>query len=136
MAASENIALKDELDALRETAAKAAALEATVASYKKRMEEHVDLRRQVKLLERANTEHVQRAIEHEQAAAKANAIRAQLDIYKKQVSGVPPRLYLLCYVLWPSLFYCEKKMGLYIAPSLFRSGTIMTLTIHIQNETK
>lgn len=39
--------LKDELDALRETAAKAAALEATVASYKKRMEEHVDLRRQV-----------------------------------------------------------------------------------------
>ncbi|PZC78432.1 hypothetical protein B5X24_HaOG202176 [Helicoverpa armigera] len=84
MAASENVALKDELDALRETAAKAAALEATVASYKKRMEEHVDLRRQVKLLERANTEHVQRAIEHEQAAAKANAIRAQLDIYKKQ----------------------------------------------------
>lgn len=88
MAASENIALKDELDALRETAAKATALEATVASYKKRMEEHVDLRRQVKLLERANTEHVQRAIEHEQAAAKANAIRAQLDIYKKQVGVI------------------------------------------------
>lgn len=41
------MALKDEVDALRETAAKAAALEATVASYKKRMEEHVDLRRQV-----------------------------------------------------------------------------------------
>lgn len=47
MAAAENVALKDEVDALRETAAKAAALEATVASYKKRMEEHVDLRRQV-----------------------------------------------------------------------------------------
>ncbi|XP_047026986.1 protein hook isoform X2 [Helicoverpa zea] len=92
MAASENVALKDELDALRETAAKAAALEATVASYKKRMEEHVDLRRQVKLLERANTEHVQRAIEHEQAAAKANAIRAQLDIYKKQVMDLNEKL--------------------------------------------
>ncbi|KAH9637686.1 hypothetical protein HF086_009354 [Spodoptera exigua] len=92
MAASENVALKDELDALRETAAKAAALEATVASYKKRMEEHVDLRRQVKLLERANTEHVQRAIEHEQAAAKANAIRAQLDIYKKQVKELQAAL--------------------------------------------
>ncbi|XP_026731492.1 protein hook isoform X2 [Trichoplusia ni] len=92
MAASENIALKDELDALRETAAKATALEATVASYKKRMEEHVDLRRQVKLLERANTEHVQRAIEHEQAAAKANAIRAQLDIYKKQMMDLNEKL--------------------------------------------
>ncbi|XP_037303195.1 protein hook-like [Manduca sexta] len=92
IAASENIALKDEVDALRETAAKAVALEATVASYKKRMEEHVDLRRQVKLLERANTEHVQRAIEHEQAAARANAVRAQLDIYKKQVTDLNEKL--------------------------------------------
>ncbi|RVE48140.1 hypothetical protein evm_007200 [Chilo suppressalis] len=92
MAASENVALKDEVDALRETAAKAATLEATVASYKKRMEEHVDLRRQVKLLERTNTEHVQRAIEHEQAAARANAIRAQLDIYKKQVTDLNEKL--------------------------------------------
>ncbi|KAL0851005.1 hypothetical protein ABMA28_006898 [Loxostege sticticalis] len=92
IAASENVALKDEVDALRETAAKAAALEATVASYKKRMEEHVDLRRQVKLLERANTEHVQRGIEHEQAAARHNAVRAQLDIYKKQVTDLNEKL--------------------------------------------
>ncbi|XP_072941236.1 protein hook [Epargyreus clarus] len=92
IAASENVALKDEVDALRETAAKAAALEATVASYKKRMEEHVDLRRQVKLLERANTEHVQRAIEHEQAAARAGQFRSQLDIYKKQVTELNEKL--------------------------------------------
>ncbi|XP_041975069.1 protein hook [Aricia agestis] len=92
IAAAENAALKDEVDALRETAAKAAALEATVASYKKRMEEHVDLRRQVKLLERSNTEHVQRAIEHEQAAARAHALRAQLDIYKKQVTDLNEKL--------------------------------------------
>ncbi|KAJ0182408.1 hypothetical protein K1T71_001777 [Dendrolimus kikuchii] len=91
-AAAENVALKDEVDALRETAAKVVTLEATVASYKKRMEEHVDLRRQVKLLERANTEHVQRAIEHEQAALRANAIRAQLDIYKKQVTDLNEKL--------------------------------------------
>ncbi|XP_052738400.1 protein hook [Bicyclus anynana] len=92
VAASENVVLKDELDALRETAAKAAALETAVASYKKRMEEHVDLRRQVKLLERANTEHVQRAIEHEQAATRAHALRAQLDIYKKQVTDLNEKL--------------------------------------------
>lgn len=91
-AAAENVALKDELDALRETAAKVVTLEATVASYKKRMEEHVDLRRQVKLLERANTEHVQRAIEHEQAALRANTIRSQLDIYKKQVTDLNEKL--------------------------------------------
>ncbi|XP_053609579.1 protein hook [Plodia interpunctella] len=92
IAASENVVLKDEVDALRETAAKAAALEATVASYKKRMEEHVDLRRQVKLLERANTEHVQRAIEHEQAHARTSALRAQLDVYKKQVTDLNEKL--------------------------------------------
>ncbi|KAL4716957.1 hypothetical protein ACJJTC_012768, partial [Scirpophaga incertulas] len=90
--ASENVALKDEVDALRETAAKAVTLEATVASYKKRMEEHVDLRRQVKLLEHANTEHVQRVIEYEQAAARANAVRTQLDIYKKQVTDLNEKL--------------------------------------------
>ncbi|CAK1540158.1 unnamed protein product [Leptosia nina] len=92
IAAIDNVALKDELDALRETAAKAAALEATVASYKKRMEEHVDLRRRVKLLENANTEHVHRAIEYEQAATRANAIRGQLDIYKKQVIDLNEKL--------------------------------------------
>ncbi|XP_075974571.1 hook microtubule tethering protein isoform X2 [Anticarsia gemmatalis] len=92
MAASENVALKDELDALRETAAKAAALEATVASYKKRMEEHVDLRRQVKLLEHANAEHVRRGIDYDQAAIKANAVRAQLDLYKKQVIDLNEKL--------------------------------------------
>ncbi|XP_050666673.1 protein hook isoform X2 [Leptidea sinapis] len=92
MAGLENVALKDELDALRETAAKAAALEASVASYKKRMEEHVDLRRQVKLLERANTEHVQRTIEYEQAAARANTLKSQLDIYKKQVIDLNEKL--------------------------------------------
>lgn len=91
-AASENVTLKDELDALRETAAKVTALESTVASYKKRMEEHVDLRRQVKLLERANMEHVQRAIEHEQAAARSSALRSQLDIYKKQVTDLNEKL--------------------------------------------
>ncbi|VVC94894.1 unnamed protein product [Leptidea sinapis] len=87
-----NEELQDELDALRETAAKAAALEASVASYKKRMEEHVDLRRQVKLLERANTEHVQRTIEYEQAAARANTLKSQLDIYKKQVIDLNEKL--------------------------------------------
>lgn len=92
IAASETAALKDEVDALRETAAKAATLEATVASYKKRMEEHVDLRRQVKLLEHANTEHVQRAIEQEQAVSRATALRQQLDIYKKQVIDLNEKL--------------------------------------------
>lgn len=42
----------------------------------------------MKLLERANTEHVQKAIEHEQVALRANALRAQLDIYKKQVREI------------------------------------------------
>ena len=46
------------------------------------------MRFQVKLLERANTEHVQRAIEHEQVATRVHGLRSQLDIYKKQVNFV------------------------------------------------
>lgn len=47
LAASENVILRDELDALRETSGKVATLEASVASYRMRMDECVDLKRQV-----------------------------------------------------------------------------------------
>ncbi len=47
--------LKDEVDILRETADKVSKYEATIESYKKKMEEQADLKRQLKLLEDKNT---------------------------------------------------------------------------------
>lgn len=91
-AASETAHLKDEVDALRETADKVANYEATIESYKKRMEEFVDLKKQVRLLEKKNVEYVQRNIEYEEDAKKSNILKGQLDIYKKQVMDLNEKL--------------------------------------------
>lgn len=50
------------------------------------MEEFVDLKRQVKLLEEKNVEYVQRSIEHEEDSKKLTMLKSQLEIYKKQVN--------------------------------------------------
>lgn len=84
--ASEAAQLKDEVDALRESADRVSNYEATIESYKKRMEEFVDLKRQVKLLEEKNVEYVQRSIEHEEDSKKLTVLKSQLEIYKKQVN--------------------------------------------------
>jgi molecular chaperone DnaK (HSP70) len=46
--------LKDEVDILRETAEKAVKYEATIASYKKKLEDYGDLKREMKILEDKN----------------------------------------------------------------------------------
>jgi protein HOOK3 len=58
--------LKDEVDILRETADKAVKYEATISSYKKKLEDYGDLRRQMKILEDKNTEYMQQNMELEE----------------------------------------------------------------------
>lgn len=58
--------LKDEVDILRETADKAVKYEATIASYKKKLEEYGDLKRQMKILEDKNTDYMQQNMELEE----------------------------------------------------------------------
>lgn len=60
-------------------------LEAMVDSYKKKLEDLGDLRRQVRLLEERNTVYMQRTCELEEELRRANAVRAQLEAHKRQV---------------------------------------------------
>lgn len=55
-AEEEVIRLKDEMDSLRELAAKASHYENQMRSYQKRLEEMADLKQTAKLLEEKNTE--------------------------------------------------------------------------------
>lgn len=55
-------------------------------SYKKKLEDLGDLRRQVKLLEEKNTSYMQNTVSLEEELRKANTARAQLETYKRQVS--------------------------------------------------
>ena len=70
--------LKDEVDILRETADKATKYEATIESYKKKLEDMSDLKRQVKLLEEKNTDYMQKNMELEEDVKKTGSWKPQV----------------------------------------------------------
>ncbi|XP_022087313.1 protein Hook homolog 3-like isoform X2 [Acanthaster planci] len=83
--AEEARALKDEMDELRHTSDKVAKYESTIETYKKKLEDLSDLKRQVKLLEDKNTMYMENSMELEEELKKASALKSQLENYKRQV---------------------------------------------------
>nr|XP_023647532.1 protein Hook homolog 2 isoform X1 [Paramormyrops kingsleyae] len=83
--AQEAQGLKDEMDILRHTSERVGGLEALVDTYKRKLEDLGDLRRQVRLLEERNTVYMQRTCELEEEQRRSGAVRSQLDAYKSQV---------------------------------------------------
>lgn len=83
--AEEARSLKDELDILKHTSDKVTKYETTIETYKKKLEEMSDLRRQVKLLEEKNTNYMEASMELEEEVRKANSLKSQLEMYKRQV---------------------------------------------------
>lgn len=84
--------LKDEVDILRETADRVGQYEATIANYKKKLDEASDMRRQLKLLEDKNLELVQQNLQLEDDVKKSGTWRPQLEQYKKQVAELHSQL--------------------------------------------
>ncbi|XP_034046691.1 protein Hook homolog 2-like isoform X2 [Thalassophryne amazonica] len=82
--AQEAQVFKDEMDILRHSSNRVNQLEALVETYKRKLEDLGDLRRQVRLLEERNTVYMQRTCELEEELRRANAVRSQLDTYKRQ----------------------------------------------------
>jgi len=64
---------------------RAVKLEASVETYRKKLEDLSDLRRQVKVLEEKNMTYMHNTVSLEEELRKANAARAQLETYKRQV---------------------------------------------------
>ncbi|MCL4126872.1 UNVERIFIED_CONTAM: hypothetical protein GTU68_032714, partial [Idotea baltica] len=90
--ADESRSLKDEVDALRDMSERVAVYEGTVETYKKKLEELSDLKRQVKILEEKNSEYMHQNMELEEEVKKSGTWRPQLDLYKKQVSELHQKL--------------------------------------------
>ncbi|OAD59735.1 Protein Hook like protein [Eufriesea mexicana] len=84
--------LKDEVDALRETADKVAKYEQTIDSYKKKMEDLSDLRRQVKILEVENLEYLQSKIDYEEQSKRTTMLRDHLEVCKRQLAEAHHKL--------------------------------------------
>ncbi|XP_012234384.1 protein Hook homolog 3 [Linepithema humile] len=91
-AADEANHLKDEVDALRETADKVAKYEITIESYKKKMEDLSDLKRQVKILEDMNVEYLQVKLDYEEEVKRTTMLRSHLEACKQQLTEVHHRL--------------------------------------------
>ncbi|KAK5869998.1 hypothetical protein PBY51_024668 [Eleginops maclovinus] len=90
--AEESRALKDELDVLRNCSDRVVMLEASVDTYKRKLENLGDLKRQMKLLEENNMTYMQNTVSLEEELRKANAARAQLESYKRQVQELHRKL--------------------------------------------
>lgn len=84
--------LKDEVDALREMSERAVVYEGTMETYKKKLEELSDLKRQVRILEEKNSDYMQHNMELEEEVKKSGTWRPQLELYKKQVAELHQKL--------------------------------------------
>ncbi|KAL6267663.1 hypothetical protein P5V15_000738 [Pogonomyrmex californicus] len=91
-AADEANHLKDEVDALRETADKVAKYEITIESYKKKMEDFSDLKRQHKILEDKNVENLQAKLDYEEEVKRTTMLRNHMEVCKQQLTEANHRL--------------------------------------------
>ena len=84
--------LKDEVDILRETSDKVQKYEATIESYKKKLEELGDVKRQLKLLEDKNTKLVETNMDLEEDVRNSRNSKPQVDAYKRQIAELRTKL--------------------------------------------
>jgi len=84
--------LKDEVDILRETSEKVGKYEGIIETYKKKMEEMGDLKRQIKYLEEKNSEYINNNMDLEEELGKVSKKKPQTDLFRKQVSELNTKL--------------------------------------------
>ena len=77
--------LKDEMDVLKYRSERLDKLEASVYSYKIKLEEMDDLRNQMRSLEEDNSKYLERIFQMEEEVKKIALLRSQIDGYKKQI---------------------------------------------------
>ncbi|XP_055709955.1 protein hook [Phlebotomus papatasi] len=84
--------LKDEIDVLREASDKLKIYETQLATYKKKLEDHSDLRKQVKMLEERSAEYLRQNIQHEEDSKKYSGLKGQVELYKKEIQELHLKL--------------------------------------------
>ena len=84
--------LKDEIDILRENSEKVGKYEGIIETYKKKLDEMGDLKRQMKILEDKNIEYMENNIALEEELGKVSKKKPQTDLFRKQVSELNIKL--------------------------------------------
>jgi len=91
-ASSELSHIKDEVDILREANEKSKIYETQLATYKKKLEDYNDLKRQVKQLEDRAAEYLKQNIQYEDEAKKFSGLKGQMELYKKELEELHSKL--------------------------------------------
>jgi len=90
--ADQSRTLKDEVDILRETSEKVTKYEGIIETYKKKLEEMGDMKRQIKYLEEKNNEYMQNNLDLEEELGKVSVKKPQLEVYKKEINELNAKL--------------------------------------------
>lgn len=91
-ASSELSQIKDEVDILREASEKSKIYETQLATYKKKLEDYNDLKRQVKQYEDRAAEYLKQNIQYEDEAKKYSGLKGQMELYKKELEELHSKL--------------------------------------------
>lgn len=91
-ASSELSQIKDEVDILREASEKSKIYETQLATYKKKLEDYNDLKRQVKQYEDRAAEYLKQNIQYEDEAKKYSGLKGQMELYKKELEELHTKL--------------------------------------------
>merc|ERR1711936_913495 len=84
--------LKDENDILRENSDKVVKYEAIIETYKKKLDEMGDLKRQIKYLEDKNAEYLESNMKLEDDLGKVNKEQPATEIFRKQIQELQTKL--------------------------------------------
>lgn len=77
--------LKDEIDILRESNDELKLCEGQLNTYKKKLEDYNDLKKQIKLLEERSADYIQQNTQYEEDAKKYATLKGQVELFKKEV---------------------------------------------------
>merc|ERR1712142_280351 len=77
-AVEDSVHLKDELDILRDKSAKAEKMETVVETYRRKLEDAADVKRQMKHLEEKNASYVEKTLSLEEELKKTTSLKTQL----------------------------------------------------------
>ncbi|XP_053694661.1 protein hook isoform X2 [Sabethes cyaneus] len=91
-ATAEIAQLKDEIDILKESNDKMKICETQLHTYKKKLEDYNDLKKQIKMLEERSAEYLKQNLDYEEEAKKYSGLKGQVELYKKEIQDLHSKL--------------------------------------------
>lgn len=84
--------IKDEVDILREASERSKIQETQLSTLKKKLEDHNDVKRQLKQLEDRAAEYLKQNLQFEEESKKFSGVKGQVELYKRELEELHSKL--------------------------------------------